>query len=178
MHRHLIGALVATLAATLALPAPAQDVPRRKSGLWEINMDRGSAHAKDGKSGPPTVVTQCVDQAKDDALQQMGQQMAREMKCTWTKLQRTPAGLASESACDLGTMKTKSSTLITGDFNTAYKMEIHTRYDPPMMGRAEGTTIMEARWAGACKPGQRPGDMTMPGGRTMNLYDMMDAKKK
>lgn len=178
MHRALIRAiaatLVASLAAAFAMPALAQDLPKRKSGLWEINMDRG----KDGKGGPAAVVTQCVDQAKDDALHQMGQQMAREMKCTWTSLQRTPAGLSNESTCDLGTVKTRSKTVITGDFNTAYKMEIHTRYDPPMMGRAEGTTIMEGRWVGACKPGQRPGDMTMPGGTTMNIYDMMDAKKK
>jgi Protein of unknown function (DUF3617) len=178
MHRTLLPAIVATLAAALAMPALAQDMPKRKSGLWEINMDRGNARGKDGKTGPAAVVTQCVDQAKDDALHQMGQQMAREMKCTWTNLQRTPAGLVNESACDLGTMKTKSKTVITGDFNTAYKMEIHTRYEPPMMGQAEGTTIMEGKWVGACKPGQRPGDMTMPGGMTMNIYDMMDAKKK
>jgi hypothetical protein len=178
MRRALLTAFAIAIASALALPALAQDMPKRKSGLWEINMDRSSARGKDGKGPGMAVVTQCVDQAKDDALHQMGQKMAREMKCTWTPLQRTPAGLTNESTCDLGTMKTKSKTVITGDFNTAYKVEIHTRYDPPMMGRAEGTTIMEARWVGACKPGQRPGDMTTPGGTTMNIYDMMDAKKK
>jgi hypothetical protein len=178
MYRKLIPALAATLAAVFAMPAPAQDLPKRKSGLWEINMDRSNSRGKDGKGAPPTVMTQCVDQTKDDVLHQMGQQMAHEMKCTWTSLRRTPAGLANESTCDLGNMKTMSKTVITGDFNTAYKMEIHTRYEPPMMGRAEGFTIMEARWVGACKSGQRPGDVTVAGGMTINLYDMMDAKKK
>jgi Protein of unknown function (DUF3617) len=182
MRRALLPAIVATLianlAAALAMPALAQELPKRKSGLWEINMDRSSARSKDGKGPGKGVVTQCVDQAKDDAFHQMGLQMAREMKCTWTPLLRTPAGLSNESTCDLGTTKTRSKTVITGDFNTVYKMEIHTRYDPPMAGLTEGTTIMEGKWIGACKPGQRPGDMTMPGGMTMNIYDMMDANKK
>jgi hypothetical protein len=68
--------------------------------------------------------------------------------------------------------------VLTGDVDSAYKMEIHSKYDPPMMGKAERTTVMEAKWLGACKAGQRPGDMTMPGGMTMNVYDMLDAKKK
>jgi hypothetical protein len=178
LHVPSVVTLVVTLAAALAIPAWAQDTPKRKSGLWEINVDRGIAGANDGKTRPPAVMTQCVDQAKDDALHQMGHQMAREMKCTWTTLQRTPAGLVNESACDLGITKTRSRTVITGNFKTTYKMVIHTRYDPPMMGREEGTMSMEGKWVGACKPGQRPGDMTTPGGMTMNIYDSMDAKKK
>jgi Protein of unknown function (DUF3617) len=175
MHRTLISAVAATLAAALALPALAQDLPKRKSGLWEINIDSSNARSKGGKE---RVMTQCVDQSRDDAFRQMGQQMERENKCTRTNIQRTPNRLSFESACDFGSMKTTSQTVITGDFNTAYKMEIHSRYDPPMMGLAEGATIIDARWTGACKAGQRPGDVTMAGGVTMNVYDMMDAKKK
>ena len=67
---------------------------------------------------------------------------------------------------------------VTGDFDKAYQMEIHSKYSPPMMGKSEGTVTIAAKYLGACKAGQRPGDMTMPGGMTMNIYDMMDAKKK
>ncbi|MEO7760662.1 MAG: DUF3617 family protein [Casimicrobiaceae bacterium] len=158
--------LAATVAAALALPALAQDLPKRKSGLWEMTMGQGRT------------VSQCVDQAKDDAFRQMGQQLERENKCSRTNVQRAAGSLAFDSSCDFGNMKMVSKTLITGDFNTAYKMEMHTRYDPPLMGKAEGTTIIEAKWLGACKAGQRPGDMMMPGGMTMNVYDMLDAKKK
>jgi Protein of unknown function (DUF3617) len=175
MHHAVTSALAATLAAALALPALAQDLPRRKSGLWEINMDSSNGRSKGGRE---RVMTQCVDQSRDDAFRQMGQQMERENKCTRANVQRTPDRLSFDSACDFGSMKTTSKTVITGDFNTAYKMEIHSRYDPPLMGLAEGTMIIDAKWAGACKAGQRPGDVTMAGGVTMNIYDMMDAKKK
>jgi hypothetical protein len=179
MRHALPPALVATtaalVAALLAMPAPAQDLPRRQSGLWEITIDSGSSR---GKGGRERVMTQCVDQSKDDMFRQMGQQMERENKCTRTNVQRTPGRLSFDSTCDFGSMKTTSKTVITGDFNTAYRMEIHSRYEPPMMGLAEGTTIMDAKWAGACRAGQRPGDVTMAGGVTMNVYDMIDSKKK
>lgn len=179
MHRLFVPALkalsAALLAAALAAPTLAQDLPKRKSGLWEISMDSTNGRAKGGSE---RVMTQCVDQSRDDAFRQMGQQMERENKCARTNVQRTPGRLSFDSACDFGTMKTTSKTVITGDFNSAYRMEIQSRYEPPMMGLSNGTTVMDAKWVGACKAGQRPGDVTMPGGITMNVYDMLDAKKK
>lgn len=171
MHRLLISAL----ATTLALPVLAQDLPKRKSGLWEISMDTSNGRSKGSQE---RMMTQCVDQSKDDVFRQMGQQMERENKCTRTNMQRAGNRLSFDSACDFGSMKTTSKTVVAGDFNTAYKIEIHSRYEPPMMGLAEGTTVMNATWVGACKAGQRPGDVTVAGGMTMNIYDMMDAKKK
>ena len=169
-------AAVAAIAATLAPTALAQELPKRKSGLWEITLGGPDMQGKKGPAG--MTMSQCVDQSRDDAFRQMGQQMERENKCTRTNVQRGPNRLSFDSSCDFGAMKTRAKTVITGDFNSAYRMEIQSRYEPPMMGLAEGTTVMEAKWAGACKPGQRPGDVTVPGGMTMNIYDMMDAKKK
>ena len=171
----IAAALAATLAITTALPTPAQDIPRRKSGLWEINMDSASSH---GKSGRVMAITQCVDSAKDDLSRQIGQEMARENKCSQSNMRRTPGGVSFDSTCEFNGTKMKSATSITGDFASSYKMEIRTTYDPPLAGRTEGTTTMEAKYLGACKAGQRPGDMTMPGGMTINVYDMMDVKKK
>ncbi len=175
MNRTTVTFLAAALAATLALPALGQEMPKRKSGLWEITMDSSAGAAKGGGA---RTISQCIDQTKDDAFRQMGQQMAGETKCTQTNMQRSPGRMSFDSSCTFGTTKTTSKMLITGDFESAYKMEIQSRYDPPLMGMAEGRTVMEAKYLGACKAGQRPGDMTMPGGMTMNVYDMMDAKKK
>ena len=158
MHCKTFPALAVLVAATLAVPALADDLPTRKSGLWEINVQRSGGAGKDGKSSPASTMTQCVDQAMDQSFHQMGQQMGQEMKCTVVSRKRTPAGFASESTCDLGTTKISSKTLLTGDFDRAYRVDIQTRYDPPFMGRAESSTLMEAKWTGACKPGQRPGE--------------------
>jgi hypothetical protein len=37
---------------------------------------------------------------------------------------------------------------------------------------------MEAKWLGPCKAGQKPGDMVMPGGQTMNVLEMMKQRPK
>ena len=62
--------------------------------------------------------------------------------------------------------------------NTGYRTEIHTTYDPPFMGQRETTTVLSARHVGACKPGQRPGDMILPNGQTLNVRDAMSGAAK
>ena len=52
----------ATAAAALAPSALAQELPKRKSGLWEIRMESGAG--KGGGGGH--LMTQCVDQSRDD----------------------------------------------------------------------------------------------------------------
>jgi hypothetical protein len=62
---------------------------------------------------------------------------------------------------------------MSGDFSTAYRMESKSTYNPPLMGRAEGASVMEAKWIGPCKADQKPGDMVMSNGMKMNVLDMM-----
>ena len=37
---------------------------------------------------------------------------------------------------------------------------------------AGGTRMIQAKWVGACKKDQRPGDIVMPDGKTMNIFDL------
>ncbi len=37
----------------------------------------------------------------------------------------------------------------------------------------EARSTLEAKWLGACKAGQKPGDVIMPGGGKLNTDDMM-----
>ena len=48
------------------------------------------------------------------------------------------------------------------------------RYDPPQHGMKEMKMSQDARWLGACKAGQKPGDVMMPGGPKMNMNDAMN----
>jgi hypothetical protein len=177
---HSLHCLVAipALAALSMLPlsAAAQDLPKRKSGLWEIKMDNSAAKSAAPGMGPRTM-TQCVDAAKDDIARQAGQQMEKENKCTQGKMQQSGGTISFDSSCEFGGTKMTSHTTITGDFSSAYRMEIKSKFEPPMMGMADTTTIMDAKYVGACKPGMRPGDVEMMGMK-MNVYDMMDNSKK
>jgi len=40
----------------------------------------------------------------------------------------------------------------------------------------DSTTTIEAKWLGACKSDQKPGDIMMPGGMKMNIKDMQKLK--
>ena len=61
---------------------------------------------------------------------------------------------------------------ITGDFNSAYTVK-STVAQRQGRGRACTTSpsTIEAKWLGACKPDQKPGDIVMPGGFKMNIKD-------
>ena len=38
--------------------------------------------------------------------------------------------------------------------------------------------LIAAKWLGACKPDQRPGDIIMPDGKRMNVIDLRDTMEK
>ncbi len=50
-----------------------------------------------------------------------------------------------------------------------------------MMGMKESKQTLEAKWLGACKAGQKPGDVIMPGmpgGGKFNMDEMMKKMPK
>jgi hypothetical protein len=70
-----------------------------------------------------------------------------------------------------------SHSEITGDFNSAYTVRStsHSERGPSALPR-DSTTTIEAKWLGACKGDQKPGDIMMPGGIKMNVKDMEKLK--
>ena len=68
-------------------------------------------------------------------------------------------------------------TEINGDFNSAYTLKVNSKNAGPRAGvPAESTTMMEAKWVGACKADQKAGDIVMPGGMKINIKDMQAMK--
>jgi hypothetical protein len=142
--------LTLILAASVA---QAQDVPKRKSGLWEV--ERTTVRTE----GKPSIVQMCIDEASDNAIRQLAEGTRNET-CKTDKVRREGDQLIVDAVCNLGKKKATATThaVITGKFDSAYKIESKSTYDPPMHGKAEGSSVLEARWLGACKPDQRPGD--------------------
>ncbi len=64
-----------------------------------------------------------------------------------------------------------SHSEITGDFNSAYTVKTTAHSDHGVAGIKDATTTIEAKWLGACKPDQKPGDIVMPGGFKLNVKD-------
>jgi hypothetical protein len=154
------------LCAATAL-ASAQDFPKLKPGLWE--MTTASARS-DGQA--PRVTTLCLDDSVQQDMYRMSAGVMTGM-CARHDLKVSGSKVTASAVCDLGGTKMESQSVMTLTGDTAYRTEARATFDPPMMGATETSTVIEGRHVGACKPGQQPGDMTLPGGKVINLRQMM-----
>lgn len=151
------------LAALLAVPAQAAEVPKRKSGLWEMKTQMAGIPPQ----GP---IQMCIDQASDNLMQERAREKAN---CPVVEVNRSSGRLIIHSVCKYDSTTATSDAVVTGDFDSAYRNDMAIRYDPPQHGMKEMKMVQEARWLGPCKPGQKPGDVMMPGRPAMNMQDML-----
>ena len=168
--------LISILFIVLAVPSLAQaDMPKRKPGLWEIKMTSDTGHG-----GGPMVSQHCIDAKTDDLMQQRTQGMGKQ-ECSKNTVRKEGGKTIVESVCKFGGTTAATKTVFSGDFSSNYRGEIHSSYNPPMMGMKEARSTIEAKWLGACKAGQKPGDVIMPGmpgGGKFNMDEMMKKMPK
>lgn len=158
----------AVLLTALAVPsfAAAQDFPKLKPGLWE--MTRSTDHAGDH----PDTTTMCLDATVQKEMFDMGAGAMKGM-CSKHDFRLSGGRGTGDFVCDMGGSKMHSKSVMLMNGDTGYRTQIHTTYDPPFMGMTQIDTVVTARRVGPCKPGQRPGDMTMANGRTVNIRDVL-----
>ena len=139
--------------------AQAQEVPKRKSGLWEVKRTSTLTGQQ------PRLYQLCIGQATDNALGQLAEGTTKE-KCETRKVQREGDKLLVDAVCKLSGVGTTATTraVVTGNFDSAYKIVSQSAFDPPVRGKAESSTVLEGKWAGPCKPDQHPGDVILPNG--------------
>lgn len=159
----------AVLLAFVAGAAGAADMPKRKSGLWEMKTQM------DGMASPSSM-QMCVDQNTDNVMQERA---AREKpNCSVMDVNRSGGKTTIHSVCKHENMTITSDAVITGDFDAGYKSDMKIHYTPPQHGMSDMHMIQEAKWLGPCKAGQKPGDLMMsgmggvPGGK-VNVQEMM-----
>ncbi len=158
------------IAACIAGSVFADDLPKRKSGLWEIRTSSSAA----GAQGGGATMQMCIDEKVDNVAQQQAAGMAKET-CSKNEIKRSGNRMTIDSVCKFGESTATSHSVFTGSFDSAYRVETKSSYDPPMMGMKEGSVVMEAKWLGPCKADQRPGDMILGNGMKMNIYDTKGA---
>ena len=167
MHS-LIILLVLSVGYGVAAAASA-DAPQRKSGLWEMKMSGG--HVPGGMT-----MQQCVDQKSDD----ISKMQEAKSNCTKNVVRREGEKVIAESVCKMQGTTATTRSVFTGKFDSAYKGEIKTTYDPPMQGMRESSSMIEAKWVGPCLAGQKAGDVVMPGmpGGMPNMGELMKRGQK
>lgn len=157
--------VVGLVAAALSAPARGLEMPKRKSGLWEITT---SMQGMPKGMGP---IQHCIDQNSDNLMQQNAEKFKQQ--CSATDIKQQGDKITVHSVCKMESTTTTTDAVFTGAFDSAYRGDIKTRFNPPLHGMAESKMAIAAKWVGACKPGQKPGDIVMPGLGNFNLDDAM-----
>ena len=162
-------ALIASL-LIFAAPAFALDLPTRKAGQWEVKM------VFESRNLPPTVMKQCVD-AATDKLMNANFGGSNEQACAKQDVKNSGGAITIDSVCTFGGTTTTSHAVVSGSFDSAYTIDVTSTREggPPMPGVAPGAATqmkIEAKWLGACAAGQKPGDVTMSNGMTMNVLEL------
>ncbi|WP_051949411.1 DUF3617 family protein [Methylosinus sp. PW1] len=176
MRLHLsLGAAFCALclpAFSPVLPAAADETPRRKPGLWRME------HVMQGAPSPSGGVEMCIDEKTDDIMRQnIGE---NGPKCEKLSFTRDGDKYRVSSVCKLDKSVTKTEGVFTGSFDSAYRGELHITYTPPIHNLASADMVLEAKWLGPCKPGQKPGDIVMPGlpGGQMNMQELIKKREQ
>ena len=159
------------LAAWPCVSAGAEELPVRKAGLWEMKI------VKTGSSLPDMAMQHCTDATTDKDMANSFSPMVKQV-CSKQDIQKTATGYVSDSVCNVAGISTTSHAEITGDFSSAYtvKSSSHIQGGPAGAAGRDATTTIEAKWLGACKPDQKPGDIVIPGGFKMNVKDAAKLK--
>ena len=166
---------VVLLGAACLSSASAQEIPTRRPGLWEVTINH------EGRNTPPQTMQQCTDAETDKLLNAFGGDLSADL-CSKQEIKKVGTTFVINAVCQIGPMKSSSQSVVSGDFNSNYTVKVTTKLEGAPAGAqgAGGTTSIQAKWIGACKPDQRPGDIVMANGQTMNIRElrkMMDGTR-
>src|SRR6185437_14616709 len=170
MRRRLTSVAIYVLSASSAF---ASDLPTRKAGLWELKMEF------QGRNLPIQLMQQCTDAATDQ-LMTLNFGGAAERNCQKRDVHNSGGTITVDSVCSFGDATTTSHAVVSGDFNSAYTVQINStrqggRPIPGALPGGESHMTIAAKWLGLCVAGQRPGDVMMGNGMKMNVLDLQNA---
>ncbi|MBA3477631.1 MAG: hypothetical protein H0T52_04405 [Lautropia sp.] len=139
--------------------------PRRKPGLWEIRNASG-----DSLGMPPT--SYCVGDRTDMQENHLDRVAGEKGSCTIGPFKLVGISWVAESVCKESRSVVVSQSIASGDFQTQYRIDTLVFYSPPLANnKREDRESVVARYLGPCGPGQRPGDLVVPGMGVLNMGD-------
>ena len=155
-------AALAALLFSQAVAAGLADMPKRKSGLWDVKSQMEGKPVHQG-------FQVCIDANTDDVMRARAGKA--QPQCSVMDVKRQGGKVLVHSVCQIERTTATTDAVITGSFESGYRNDMTVRYDPPMMGMGTVKMTSEGKWLGPCKPGQKPGDVIMAGRGTVNIQD-------
>jgi hypothetical protein len=172
MVRARLAAAVA-LSITLGglLPAGAAELPVRRPGLWEIKIKLT------GGAAPTAMMRHCTDESTDREMSTMFNPLVPQ-PCPKSDIQKRGDGFTIDSVCRADNKNITLHSEVTGDFLNNYTVVTETKtQDEPDTEPSVSSMTLEGKYLGACKLGQKPGDVMMAGGMKVNIKDMDTFRK-
>ncbi len=139
--------------------AQAYDPPKQKPGLWAITTTIAGVPPISGKT--------CVDAKTSQAY--LDTAVQAQKACSKMETHVSGSTVTRDGVCKVGATQMTVHGVTTFKGDSEYKAESHTRFDPPIAGKAESSTIVEGKWLSAtCAPGMKPGDTMMEDGQIIS----------
>ena len=149
-------------------------LPARKAGLWEMTVRSDELSLKRRGQGPqrPQTLYQCTSSAAEPVMLLAilpGQEVCSKVEARQHN-KNAGGGYEIETVCEVHGNRVDAKMQIAGDLQSVYTGSFDVRY-PAIPLQNTGRMVFQGRWMGACSAGQRPGDMVLPNGVTVNVAD-------
>ncbi|BCN37257.1 hypothetical protein ALDI51_05760 [Alicycliphilus denitrificans] len=148
-----------------ARPGPSSPLPARKAGLWEVTLRSDTPGPRTGQT-----VLQCTSAEAEPVMLLSivpGQENCREVKAA---RRARGEGYDIRTVCRVHGNRVEARMALTGDLQSAYEGRFSVQTSEAA-SRPPAPTAFQGRWLGTCRSGQRPGDMVLPNGVTVNVVD-------
>lgn len=169
MKESVAVAVLLGLASCVAAAQTPIDMPKPAAGLWAVKTSVAQM------GGLSVSLEACVDESIEDLLMQPDE----ALDCIDQVYRRDGDRITFEATCRAEGSVATIKGVFEGDFERAYRGEVNTTFAPPLHGMTATDMTLDARWTGACRPGQQPGDVvmtgmpTIPGLGEINLEELM-----
>lgn len=146
----------------------------RKAGLWEVTVRSDDLVLR--RRGQARQLVQTVQMCTDKAVEAVmlmavvpGQENCREVS---SKRLGAKAGGAwqIQTDCVVHGKRVNADIRIEGNLQSSYRGSYDVKYPTSPLYNS-GRMLFAGRWLGNCQPHQRPGDMVLPNGVTVNVVD-------
>ncbi len=162
------GILLALMLAATAAIAQAEELPKRKPGLWELGVLTDGSRLMQAAADMVNTARMCIDETTDEKL------VAAYDPCDPPLffIFYTPQ-FTREVVCksDEPGFKAMSRATITFTGNTAYRIEVRTRLEPARKGEGDIVGGRTGKWVGECPADMLPGDIVIGDNPKLNVFD-------
>jgi hypothetical protein len=168
MYRQILTVAVLSGLAFAAAVAQADEIPKRKPGLWELRWYSNDVKPAEAAALVPNTAKMCIDETTDAKLAVAYNPCDVPLFFAFYSPQFTRELVCETAGADVMVLSRAKATFSA---DAAYHIEVRTRLEPALKGEGEYSGGREGKWVGACPADMRPGDLIAVDEPKMNVLE-------